>query len=521
MRFAGTIHDLRYYRAVYQTLSGRCCSEMTHQNHPEKYDVIIIGAGFSGIGMGIKLKEAGIDNFLILEGADSIGGTWRDNDYPGCACDIPSHLYSFSFEPSPDWSRMFPAQDEIWAYLKHCVDKYGLTPYLSLNSNVDKAVFDEDALDWKVTTDDGRSFAGRALVSGMGGLSRPEYPDIPGLSLFKGSCFHSARWDHSFNFHDKTVAVIGTGASAIQFVPQIVDDVKSLLLFQRTPPWIVPKLDRPIRSWERWLYRYVPFARFLFRNFIYWRQEARGIGFTIDPRLMGRANKIALEHLEKQVADVQLRNDLTPDYTIGCKRILISSDYYPALQRDNLSLIMTGIREITADSIVDDEGHEHKIDAIILGTGFRATDPISPTRIFGIGDRELSQDWQNGPEAFLGINVAGYPNFFLLVGPNTGLGHNSMIFMIESQIRYTIKMLRKMSEEGIQAVDVKADSQEQFNRNLQQILAKSVWQSGCKSWYQTEDGKNSSIWPGPTFSYWARTLRPDMRHYNVTGRRNR
>ena len=521
MRFAGTIHDLRYYRAVYQTLSGRCCSEMTHQNHPEKYDVIIIGAGFSGIGMGIKLKEAGIDNFLILEGADSIGGTWRDNDYPGCACDIPSHLYSFSFEPSPDWSRMFPAQDEIWTYLKHCVDKYGLTPYLSLNSNVDKAVFDEDALDWKVTTDDGRSFAGRALVSGMGGLSRPAYPDIPGLLHFKGSCFHSARWDHSFKFHDKTVAVIGTGASAIQFVPQIVDDVKSLLLFQRTPPWIVPKLDRPIRSWERWLYRYVPLARFLFRNFIYWRQEVRGIGFTIDPRLMGHANKIALEHLEKQVADEQLRNNLTPDYTIGCKRILISCDYYPALQRDNLSLIMTGIREITADSIVDDDGHEHQIDAIVLGTGFRATDPISPTRIFGIGGRELSHDWQNGPEAFLGINVAGYPNFFLLVGPNTGLGHNSMIFMIESQVRYTIKMLRKMSEEDIQAVDVKADSQEQFNRNLQRILAKSVWQSGCKSWYQTEDGKNSSIWPGPAFSYWARTLRPDMRHYNVTGRRNR
>ena len=274
--------------------------------------------------------------------------------------------------------------------------------------------------------------------------------------------------------------MIGTGASAIQFVPQIVDDVKSLLLFQRTPPWIVPKLDRPIRSWERWLYRYVPLARFLFRNFIYWRQEVRGIGFTIDPRLMGHANKIALEHLEKQVADEQLRNNLTPDYTIGCKRILISCDYYPALQRDNLSLIMTGIREITADSIVDDDGHEHQIDAIVLGTGFRATDPISPTLIFGIGGRELSHDWQNGPEAFLGINVAGYPNFFLLVGPNTGLGHNSMIFMIESQVRYTIKMLRKMSEEDIQAVDVKADSQEQFNRNLQRILAKSVWQSGLQ-----------------------------------------
>ena len=287
MRFAGTIHDLRYYRAVYQTLSGRCCSEMTHQNHPEKYDVIIIGAGFSGIGMGIKLKEAGIDNFLILEGADSIGGTWRDNDYPGCACDIPSHLYSFSFDQSSGWSRMFPLQDEIWAYLQHCVDKYGLSPHLILNSKVDKAVFDEETLDWKITTVDGRAFAGRALVSGMGGLNRPAYPDIPGLSRIEGTLFHSARWDHSFDSSSKAVAVIGNGASAIQFVPQIVGEVQSLLLFQRTPPWIVPKLDRPIRNRERGLYRHIPFTRFLFRNFIYWRQEARGIGFTIDPRLMG------------------------------------------------------------------------------------------------------------------------------------------------------------------------------------------------------------------------------------------
>ncbi|MFQ5549320.1 MAG: flavin-containing monooxygenase [Woeseia sp.] len=491
---------------------------MVHQVHPEEYDVIVIGAGFSGIGMGIKLKEAGIDDFLILEGADSVGGTWRDNDYPGCACDIPSHLYSFSFEQSADWSRMFPPQSEIWAYLQRCVEKYGLVPHLRLSSRVDTAVFDEAELSWKVATGEGRLFRSRVLVSGMGGLSRPAYPEIPGLSRFAGISFHSARWDHGFDLAGKTVAVIGTGASAIQFVPQIVERVKTLLLFQRTPPWIVPKLDRPIGKWERWLYRNIPLARFLFRNFIYWRQEVRGIGFTIDPRLMGRATRIALRHLERQVADEALRNKLIPDYTIGCKRILISSDYYPALQKDNLELITTGIREVTADGIVDADGNEHKADAIILGTGFKATDPISPTRIFGIGGRELSDDWRDGPEAFLGISVAGYPNLFLMVGPNTGLGHNSMIFMIESQVRYAIKMIRQMSRRGVRAVDIKAGSQSQYNRGLQKTLEQSVWQSGCKSWYQTEDGKNTSIWPGASFSYWVRTLRPDMRHYDFADR---
>ena len=492
---------------------------MSHQNRPKLHDVIIIGAGFSGICMGIKLREAGIDNFLILESAESVGGTWRENDYPGCACDIPSHLYSYSFEQSSGWSRMFPPQQEIWEYLQHCVGKYGLDAHLRLNSNVERAVFDEELLEWKVTMDDGRSFAGRALVSGMGGLNRPAYPDIPGLSQFAGTSFHSARWDHGYAFEGRTVAVIGTGASAIQFVPQIVDKVKQLLLFQRTPPWIVPKPDRPIRNWEKRLYRYFPFARFLFRNFIYWRQEARGIGFTIDPRLMGRARRIALKHLQKNVTDRELRRQLTPDYTIGCKRILISSNYYPALQKDNLNLNTTGIRKITEDAVIDGEGHEHKVDAIVLGTGFRATDPITPTQIFGIGGRELSIDWRDGPEAFLGISVAGYPNLFILVGPNTGLGHNSMIFMIESQVRYTIKMLRKMSELGARAVDLKPKSQEHFNRDLQRSLAKTVWQSGCKSWYQTEDGKNSSIWPGSTFTYWAKTLKPDYRHYDFTDKR--
>lgn len=478
-----------------------------------RYDVVIVGSGFSGIGMGIKLLEAGIDSFVILERADDIGGTWRDNDYPGCACDIPSHLYSFSFETSAAWSRMFPEQAEILRYLKDCVAKYALTRHIRFGQNVVDATFDDKELQWLVHTATGDEYLGRTLVSGMGGLSRPAIPALEGHEKFRGRSFHSANWDHDYDLQDRAVAVIGTGASAVQFVPQIIDRVKSMALFQRTPPWIVPKLDRPIGERERWLYRNVPLTRRLFRHFIYWRQEVRGIGFTIDSRLMVRARKIALEHLHEQVASETLRKQLTPDYTIGCKRILISNDYYPALQKSNLSLVTNGIDHINANGIVDGDGRQHDVDAIIYGTGFHATDPLTPTRIFGLGGRDLAAAWADGPEAFLGINVSGFPNLFLLMGPNTGLGHNSMIFMIESQIRYTVKMLGDLLACRTSALDVRPDEQRKYNDVLQRRLARTVWSSGCRSWYQTAAGRHPVLWPGFTFSYWWRTLRPAMRKY--------
>ena len=500
---------------------GACSQRMTKPDvSPTNsvYDVAIIGAGFSGICMGIKLREAGISNFVIMERAEDAGGTWRANDYPGCACDIPSHLYSFSFEPKADLSCLFPRQPEIQDYLLHCVEKYGLRAYIRMHTNLDQAVYDDAKNLWRLSSSDGETFFARALVSGMGGLSRPAIPALPGLDTFEGTTFHSAQWNHDYDLGGKKVAVIGTGASAIQFVPQIVDAVGQLVLFQRTPPWIVPRPDRHIFGWEKWLYRHFPLTQRLFRTFIYWRQEVRGIGFTISPKLMQKATKIALQHLQKSVADPGLRQDLTPDYTIGCKRILISNDYYPALQEDNLTLVRRGIRQITRDGIIDDHGHHHSVDAIIFGTGFHATDPLKPTRIFGLGGRELADDWKQGPEAFLGISVNGYPNMFLLMGPNTGLGHNSMIFMIEAQVRYTLRILQRLLSGRVAAYDVKAGDQAAFNKDLQDTFAGTVWASGCDSWYQTAAGRQTVLWPGFTFSYWFRTRRPDLSHYTVTER---
>lgn len=362
-------------------------------------------------------------------------------------------------------------------------------------------------------TGDGEVFFARALVSGMGGLSRPAIPDLPGLDTFGGTTFHSAQWDHSYDLGGKKVAVIGTGASAIQFVPQIVDTVRQLVLFQRTPPWVVPRPDRRIFAWEKCLYRHLPFTQRLFRTFIYWRQEVRGIGFTISPKLMQKGTKIALEHLERSVSDPVLRQHLIPDYTIGCKRILISDDYYPALQKDNLKLVRSGIQRVTVDGITDGDGSHHPVDAIVFGTGFHATDPLTPTRIFGVGGRELADDWKQGPEVFLGISVSGYPNMFLLMGPNTGLGHNSMVFMIEAQVRYTVRMLQQLLTGRVAAYDVRAGDQAAFNKDLQDTLAGTVWASGCDSWYQTAEGRQSVLWPGFTFSYWFRTRRPDLSHF--------
>ena len=308
--------------------------------------------------------------------------------------------------------------------------------------------------------------------------------------------------------------MIGTGASAIQFVPQIVDRVEDLYLFQRTPPWIVPKIDWPIPASLRWCFRNLPFTRYLFRSFIYWRQEFRGIGFTIDPRLMKKARKIALDHLEASVADESLRKKLTPDYTIGCKRILISNDYYPALQKDNLELVTDAVQSVDSTGITDVTGRHFEVDAIIFGTGFHATDPLTPMRIFGEHGRELGQDWAAGPEAYFGISVNGYPNLFLLMGPNTGLGHNSMVFMIESQVAYVVKLLKAMRSTGVSTARVKRDVQTAYNDKLATMLAKTVWSSGCKSWYQTDDGKQAVLWPGSTVSYWRKTRRPELRHYD-------
>lgn len=476
-------------------------------------DVAILGTGFSGLGMAIALKKAGRSSFQIFEKAHDVGGTWRDNHYPGCACDVPSHLYSFSFEPNPNWSRMYSPQPEILGYLKRCADKYDLYPSISFNAEVTRAVFDEAHNFWRIETKDGQRITARALVSGMGGLSRPAYPDIKGLKDFSGAVFHSADWNHDYDLTGKTVAVIGTGASAIQFVPQIAPEVKQLHLFQRTPPWIVPKLDRPIRPWEHKLFHAFPILQYLMRGAIYCRMESGVLGFTVNPKLMKKVEQIARDHLTDQVPDEELRKILTPTYLPGCKRILISNDYYPALGRDNVNVVTAEISEIRGTVVVTKDGAERPVDAIILGTGFKAMDVLTPTEIIGREGRSLAQEWGDFPKAHLGITVSGYPNLFFLMGPNTGLGHNSMVYMIESQIHYVMDALAHMDKRQVPALDVLPKAQAEFNEEIQARIGKTVWQTGCKSWYQRDDGRNPSVWPSFTFSYRRRTRRIDPLDY--------
>ena len=479
-------------------------------------DVIIVGSGFSGIGMAIKLKEAGNHAFMILEKAQDIGGTWRENTYPGCACDVPSHMYSFSWERNPRWSRMFAAQPEILQYLKHCVAKYGIAPHIRFNAELREAVFDEANDLWEVRTTEGETLTARMLVSAMGVLHRPALPALPGLDSFRGVRFHSAEWKHEIDLSGKRVAVIGTGASAIQFVPQIAPRVAKLTVFQRTPAWILPKLDRPISRIEQGIFRYLPGATRLFRNFLYWRQEFLGLGF-VHPRLMEKARKMALAHMKRQIPDAALREKLTPSYTIGCKRILISNDYFPALARPNVEVVADGIAQVRAHSIVGNDGVEHPVDAIIFGTGFRVTEQLTPVRIVGRGGIDLNDAWRAGPQAYLGLMSAGFPNLFMLLGPNTGLGHNSVVFMAEQQIHYVMDCLRLMRAQGKTSIEVQADAQRRFNDELQGRLKTTVWATGCKSWYLDENGRNVTLWPGFTFEYWHRMRKVNTAHYRFAG----
>jgi cation diffusion facilitator CzcD-associated flavoprotein CzcO len=426
---------------------------------------------------------------------------------------VQSHLYSFSFEPWPAWTREFAPHGEIFAYLRHCADKYGIRPHVRFGARVVRAVWDERAGTWTVETGDGRTFIARAVVSGCGPLSRPQLPDIPGLASFEGKTFHSARWDHAFPLGGKSVAVVGTGASAIQIVPSIAPEVGRLLVFQRTAPWLMPKPDAPIPGWKRALFARAPVAQKLARARIYWTRELLALGFVVEPRIMKLGETLGRRRLARQVADPALRAKLTPGYTMGCKRILPTNEYLPALQRPNVELVTDGIAEVRSRAIVTKGGAQHAVDAIVLATGFEAAEQVAPFEVRGRGRRELNEVWRDGAEAYLGTTVAGFPNMFLLIGPNTGLGHSSMVFMIESQVAYVLDALRTMKSEHLKLVDVKPEAQARYNARLQERLKHTVWMSGCMSWYLTRTGKNTTIWPGFTFEYRLRTRRFDPHAY--------
>lgn len=469
-------------------------------------DVCVIGTGFSGLGMAIRLEREGKRGYVVLEKAESVGGTWRENTYPGCTCDIPSHLYSFSFAPKPDWSRMYPPQAEIRAYLEAVTDQFGVRPNIRFGQEVTAMAWDERSATWTIETAAGARVRARAIVCGMGGLHKPALPDIPGAARFAGPAFHSARWDHGVDLAGKRVAVIGTGASAIQFVPQIQPKVSKLDLYQRTPPWIMPKGDRIMADWERALFAAAPLAQELYRRTIWGLNEIRGVAF-LKPERVGVGEEMARKHLEAQVPEPELRAKLTPNYRMGCKRVLISNDFYPALRQPNVEVITDRIAAIEEAGVRTADGALREADVLIYATGFKPMDVLNPTRVVGRAGRILNEEWRAHPEAYWGITVSGYPNFFLLMGPNTGLGHNSMVFMIESQIHYVMEALALMDKRGKRALDVRPEAQAQFLAEVDDRLGRTVWASGCMSWYLADDGKNRTIWPGYTFQYRARTRR--------------
>ncbi len=481
------------------------------------YEVAIVGTGFSGLGMAIQLKKSGERSFVVLEQAGEIGGTWRDNHYPGCACDVQSHLYSYSFEPNPDWSRMYATQPEILAYLRECARKYRIRPHIRFSSPVRSMRWQEADGVWVIRYGAGETMRVRKVVSGIGGLSRPAYPKIKGLDSFRGAAFHSQQWDHACSLRGKRVAVIGTGASAIQFVPAIAPEVGELKLFQRSAPWVLPKPDREISPREKLLFRLLPQVQRAFRSAIYCQLEATAAGFTLNPRIMKVAERWGRQHIRRTIQDPVLRAKVTPDYTPGCKRILLSNDYYPALARDNVSVIIDGIREVRPHAIVTADGVEHEVDAIIYGTGFQATDPIGPLEIQGRDGRNLREYFrERGTQAYLGTTISGFPNLFLLLGPNTGLGHNSIVYMIESQIRLVLQLFRQMNQGHLKSIEPRAEVQAAYNEDVQRRLDGTVWQQGgCQSWYMDEHGRNVTLWPGFTWQFRRMTQRVDLSAYRI------
>ena len=478
--------------------------------------VLIIGAGFAGVGLAIQLQKRGIDDFLVLEKAASVGGTWRDNHYPGAACDVPSHLYSYSFEPKTDWSRKFAPQAEIVAYIQHCVDKHQLAGKIRCNTEVASAEFEQASGLWRVIGKNGEHYLAQALVSACGQLNQPAYPRIPGLESFAGEAFHSARWNHAYDLAGKRVAVIGTGASAIQFVPEIVPKVQHLTLFQRSAAYVISKPDRAYKRWELALLRRWPWLQQIDRGLKYVQHEVRALAFIHFPVLMKLFQFSFQRHLAAAIADPERQRQLQPDYPLGCKRILISNNYFPALAQGNVEIVNQAIQSITPHGVVTTDGREHPVDALIYGTGFAATDFLAPMQIKGLDGVELNQAWRDGAEAYKGISVNGFPNLFLLYGPNTNLGHNSILYMLESQFAYVLNCLDALQQQGLRYMDVKPQVQQRFNQHLQQVIRHSIWEQGCTSWYKNAAGKNTNNWPGFTFTYRQQTRHLELADYDCS-----
>ena len=478
---------------------------------PSAVQTLVVGAGFGGLGAAIKLAENGFSDFLVLEKGATVGGTWRDNTYPGAACDVPSQLYSFSFAPNPDWSRSFSPQPEIQAYLERTADSAGVLDRFRFGVTVTGLVWDDEDQLWRVSTDAG-DLTATHVITASGGLSEPKLPDIPGLEDFAGEVFHSARWNHDYDLTGKRVAVIGTGASSIQIVPEIADQVAHLDVYQRTAPWVMPRKDRDYKRVERLAFRFLPLVQRAYRTGIYWGRECFVPGFTVNPKLAAPAQKMALANIERGISDPELRRAVTPDFQIGCKRILISNTYYPTLAKPHVDLVTDGIAEITPDGIVTADGTIREVDAIVVATGFHTTEQPIAEHIVGREGRPLGEVWrESGMAAYKGTTIAGFPNLFQIVGPNTGLGHSSMVFIIESQIAYIVSALQQLGAQGIATVEPRLEAQDAWNADLHRRMERTVWSTGgCASWYLDAHGRNTTLWPRTTFKF-----RELLRHFDL------
>ncbi|GAB3067820.1 flavin-containing monooxygenase [Pedococcus soli] len=467
--------------------------------------VVIVGTGFSGLGMAVRLAQRGED-FAVLERADDVGGTWRDNRYPGCACDVPSRLYSFSFDQKPDWSRDYATADEIWGYLRGVADRYGLRDRITFGADLVAAEYDAERERWALTAADGRRWTADALVLGVGALHEPARPDIPGLDDFAGAVMHTAQWPERDDLDGRRVAVVGTGASSVQLVPELAPRAGHTTVFQRTPAWTLPKRDLPWSARRKTAFRRHPGLQRAVRWLTYWRMEAQAPLFVRFPVIARVAERIARRELAKSVRDPQVRAALTPDYTLGCKRILLSSTYWPAFDRDDVTLVTDPIERIEPQAVVTAGGARHEVDAIVLGTGFSLTGSYDRMGIRGLGGRTLDEAWSQGAHSHLGITVAGFPELYLLLGPNTGLGHSSVVMMTEFASRYILQGLDR-ARRGARVTTEAA--QDAFTEEMRRRSRHTVWATGCKSWYLDRFGHNTALWPGSTIAYWWRTRTMD------------
>lgn len=469
-------------------------------------DVVIIGSGFAGLCAGIQLKRAGQSSFVILEKNNGVGGTWRENTYPGAACDVPALLYSFSFEPNPDWSTRFPRQPEILRYLEYCADKYGMLERTRFGCEVVEARFDEGAAQWVIKTHDGQTLRARVLINGTGQLNRPAQPNLPGADSFAGNRFHSACWDHTDDLTGKRVAVIGTGPSAVQFIPEIAAKVAKLSVFQRTPNWMVPRPDPEYSDRQQRLHRLHPWVMRAKRFGIWAMADLAWPMFVMGPQhpIRRLAERLVRWNMHRHIPNPELRSKLTPSYPMGCKRVQIEDDYYPALHQPNVELVTQPIDCITPTGIRTSDGVDHPADTLIYATGFRATQFLFPMEVYGLQGKSLNESWRNGAEAYMGVTMPGFPNFFMLYGPNTNLGHNSIIFMIEQQVRYILECIDILQRRRLRYMVLRDEPMQSWQQQAETQLRRSIWAQGCNSWYKNSEGRITNNWPYSTLTYWWR-----------------